>query len=178
MFTTLCSRRLLPIALLFLIFLLGCTHQYVPQKYPLGEGAAAGLTRVGHVEVVNGQTATGLVLIGVQGAHKWMGDLRQWTDTAVQLTRDELHKRGGQTEPGAPANLTLEITRANLYWGFASIRCILYLKATTGDGYVREFEGNNSSPWTLYRACDGAVTRAVTAMLEDPKIVEYLKANQ
>jgi len=168
-------RLVAPMALLVILLLTGCTHQYAPQKYPLQEGAAAGLNRVGAVDVVNGQTATGLVLLGVQGAHKWMGDLHEWTETAVQLTSDELRKRGGRTGPGAPATLTLQVTRANLYWGFASIRCILHLKATTGEGYVREFEGNNSSPWTLYRACDGAVTRTVAAMLEDPEIINYLK---
>ena len=70
--------------------------------------------------------------------------------------------------------LKLAITRVNLFWGAWAIRCILSLRVETGDGYIQEFEGNNASPSTLYRACDGAVTKAVAALLNDGQIRQYL----
>jgi hypothetical protein len=91
------------------------------------------------------------------------------------LFKSELGKRDVTITEDAQKELKLTVTKANVYWGFAAIRCIVYLKVETGDGYTREFEGNNPSPWTLYRACDGAITRAVAAMLNDDMILNYIK---
>jgi hypothetical protein len=101
--------------------------------------------------------------------------MQKWTDTAAGLLKSELEKRGFDVTQGSPKEIKLTVLRANLYWGFAAIRCILFLKVETSDGYTHEYEGNNASGWTLYRACDGAVTRAIAAMLEDKVILAYLK---
>jgi hypothetical protein len=75
----------------------------------------------------------------------------------------------------AEKELKLSVTHANGYQGFAALRCIITLRVETGEGYTKEFEGNNTSPWTLYRACDGAVTKAIEAMLNDEEILKYIK---
>jgi len=93
---------------------------------------------------------------------------------AAGLLKVELEKRGTKITKGAPKELRVSISRVNLFWGAWAIRCILYLSVETGDGYSKEYEGNNTSPWTLYRACDGAVTKAVAALLNDGKIRSYL----
>jgi hypothetical protein len=127
------------------------------------------------VAVTNAHESGKMILIGSQGAHKWMGDMQLWTDTAVGVLENELQLRGIKVTGESTKELKLTVTHANVYWGFAAIRCILSLKVEAGEGYTNTFEGNNSSPWTLYRACDGAVTRAVEAMLNDENILKYLK---
>lgn len=153
----------------------GCTHYYVPKQYPMKPGMVPEFSASQRVTIINAQTSKGKILIGAQAGHKWIGDLQKWTDTAAGLLKTELEKRGATVTEGAPKVIKLAITKANLYWGVLQIRCILYLEAETGDGYTGEFEGNNASGWTLYRACDGAVTRAVAAMLNDDKILSYIK---
>ena len=167
------------IVFILLIGFFGCTRHYVPKQYPLKPGMAPEFSGSNAITVVNAQSSPGKAgkeeFLGSVGAVTWRGDLQKWTDTAVGLLKTELEKRGFNVTENAPKKLKLTITRANIYQGFAAIRSILYLKVETGDGYSREFEGNNASPWTLYRACDGAVTRAVGAMLNDDKILSYLK---
>ncbi len=156
-------------------FFMGCTHFYAPKQYPLKPEMIPELSGSGAVTVLNGYTGPKVLLIGAQGAHSWKGDMQKWTGTAVGLLKSELQKRGFDITQGAPKELKLVVTRANLYWGFAAIRCILFLEVETSDGYTNEYEGNNASGWTLDRACDGAVTRAIAAMLKDEKILAYLK---
>jgi hypothetical protein len=127
------------------------------------------------IAVINAHKTGKMALIGSQGVHKWMGDMQLWTDTAVGVLENELQIRKINVTGEASKTLKLAITHANTYPGFASIRCVLSLRVETGEGYSKEFEGNNSSPWTLYRACDGAVTRAVEAMLNDEEILRYIK---
>ena len=165
---------------LFVLFILllvpyGCTHYYVPNQHPVTPGLVPDFSCHDSVSVINAHETGEMMLIGTQGAHKWMGDMQLWTDTAVGVLENELQLRGIQVTGGSSKELKLTITHAHVYWGFAAIRCILSLKVEAGEEYTNTFEGNNSSPWTLYRACDGAVTRAVEAMLNDEKILNYLK---
>ncbi len=57
---------------------------------------------------------------------------------------------------------------------FAFLRAETALRIETADGYVKAYQGENSSPATAFRAADGAVMRAVAAMLRDQEIVEDL----
>jgi len=163
------------VLLTLLVFPFGCTHYYVPKQHPVTAGMVPDFTGHDSVAVINAHNSGKLTLISTRGAHKWMGDMQLWTDTAVGVLENELQLRGIKITGEASKELRLTVTHANVYWGFATIRCILSLKVDTGEGYTNIFEGNNSSPWTLYRACDGAVTRAVEAMLNDEKILQYLK---
>ena len=158
-----------------LFFPFGCTHYYVPKQHPVAPGLVPDFSSNEPVAVSNGHKTGKMSLIGTQGAHKWMGDVQLWTDTAVGVLKNELQIRSISVTGDASKELTLTVTHANIYWGFASIRCIVTLEVETGEGYHKTFEGNNTSPWTLYRACDGSVTRAVEAMLNDEEILKYLK---
>jgi len=160
---------------IFLLFSFGCTHYYVPKQHPVAPGLVPDFTGNNAIAVINAHETGKMTLIGSQMAHKWMGDMRLWTDTAVGVLQNELQIRRIKVTGDASKELKLAVTHANVYWGFASIRCIITLEVDTGEGYHKTFEGNNSSPWTLYRACDGAVTRAVEAMLNDEEILRYLK---
>ncbi len=165
------------ILLLLLIFSLpaACTHYYVPQQYPLKAGTVPDFTGKKAINIINAQQTSNVKLYYAQGFHKYMGDMQLWTDTAVGLLRSELENRNIQVADAASKFIKLKIIHASAYQGFATIRCIINLEVETSTGYKKTFEGNNTSPWTLFRACDGAVTLAITAMLNDDEILRFIK---
>ncbi len=159
----------------FLIVPYGCSHYYVPKQHPVNPGEAPDFTGMASINIVNAQETPKMNLLATQGFHKYLGDLQLWSDTAVGLLRSELEKRKIQVTDTAKKTIKLNITHATAHWGFASIRCILTLEVETSDGLRKTFEGNNASPWTLWRACDGAVTRAITALLNDEEMLKFIK---
>ncbi|MGA1840654.1 MAG: hypothetical protein ACMUIU_08515 [bacterium] len=158
-----------------LVVFCGCTHHYVPREYPINPAMVPELNVSQPIRLINVQPDNKETLLGKYMGHKWMGNLTEWTDVAVSLLRTELQKRDINVTEDASKELKLNITKAELIWGAWAIRCILNLRVETGDGYTVDLEGNNASPATLYRAIDGAVTKAVTAMLNDDNILNYLK---
>ncbi|MBW1849057.1 MAG: hypothetical protein JRJ27_18425 [Deltaproteobacteria bacterium] len=165
------------IILLLFVFTLpaACSHYYVPKQYPVKAGMAPDFTGNKSIHIINAQETPNMKLIATQGFHKYLGDMQLWTNTAVGLLRDELESRNIQVTDTATKTIKLKITQANAYFGFATIRCILALEVETSEGHRKTFEGNNTSPWTLWRACDGAVTLAITAMLNDDEILRFIK---
>lgn len=152
----------------------GCTHHYVPREYPINPVMVPEFSVSQPVSLINVQTDNKTIRIHKYFGHKWTGNLTEWTGTAVSLLNTELQKRGISISEDASKVLKLSITQAEIIQGAWAIRCILNLKVETGDGYTADFEGNNASPATLYRAIDGAITRAVTALLNDDNILKYL----
>ena len=168
------SRKLL-VLLLILVGFAGCTHMVPIEQYPMKEGMVTSSLEGGPVDVINAQDLTGQELIGQFGFHKYFANMHDWTDTAIKVLETELHDRNVMTTTQAEKKLKLAITDANIFQGAFAIRCKLDLKVETGDGDTLEFTGDNNSPWTHYRACGGAVVRAVAAMLNHPNILYYLK---
>ena len=164
------SRKLL-VLLMILFGFAGCTGRLVVKQYPMEEGMVPNFVGRQPVNVINAQDSAEEVLISQIGVHKYLVDLQKVTDTAIKVLESELHERNIVTTIEAEKKIELAITDVDL--GFA--RCILYLKVETGDGYTRVFTGYNNSPWKINRACGGAVTRAVAAMLNDDTILAYLK---
>ena len=98
----------------------------------------------------------------------------QVTDTAIQVLETELEKRNINISEDADKQLRLAIQGVSIVYPFGYYRCILLLKAETGDGYIGNFEGNNVAG-KPERSCGGAVLRAVAAMLNDDAILAYLR---
>lgn len=171
------TTRWLPIALLAIATAAsGCTHFVVPRQYPVDAPGVAAFANSPSVNLVNATAGGGVVLLGSQGVHKWVGDMSQWTGVAISLLQDEITKRGVTTRADAKKTIKLSVTRANLFWGFAATRCILSLHVEFGDGHTFDFEGNNASPAKLERSIDGAVTRAVQGLLESQALRSYLES--
>lgn len=168
------SRKLL-VLLLILVGFVGCTHMVSVEQYPMKEGMVTGFYGDQPVNVINAQDAAGLELIGQIGFHKYVANYQEWTDIAIKVLKTELQDRNIMITPEAEKTFKLAITDGNIYQGAFSVRCKLDLKVETADGDTMEFTGDNNSPWTLYRACGGAVVRAVAAMLNHPNILYYLK---
>lgn len=105
--------------------------------------------------------------------HKWFANLWLWTETSIDVARAEMIRRGVKVTDTASKVLKLSLNRACLRWAFRDIGCCIDLKVETGDGYVAHFEIDNRSI-DIHDSCDGAITRAVATMFNDPVIRAYL----
>jgi len=109
-----------------------------------------------------------LTLIGSQGFNKWYADYKVWTSFIASHLETEVKNRGVQVTPDSSEIFRVKVEQAGLYWGSFAIRCIVNVQVERKDGtWSKKYEGNNASPATLYRAVDGAVYKAVVAILED-----------
>ena len=157
------------IILILAIIFTGCSIHYVPQPYPVGRDMVPKLKVKQAVDIINSQSKTKFKI--PIGPHEYMrGNLQAWTDTAVEVLKTELKKNDIAVSDGAAKKLKLSVTRVNIFSGTWNTQCILYLKVETGDGYAKEFEGNNLSPEGFQVAGPFAVTNAVAAMLNNDKI--------
>ena len=162
--------------LILLITCSGCSPRFVPQPYPMKPEMVPELSASQPVTIVNAQRRKSFkVPIGPDDNMK--GNLRKWTDTAVEVLKTELKKNDIVISEDAPKVLNLAITKVYMFsesvmW---NARCVLYLKVETGDGYSKEFEGNSFSLDGYRGASPLAVTKAVAAMLNDDNILGYLK---
>lgn len=162
------------IALAFLLLTNACTQVYNARVVSLDARRMGTFTVVEPIAVTNAQPSTAPVTVGGQGGSTWTADLHAWTETAVTEMRTELGKRGMPAAGTAEKEIRLGITRAQAIFGFAVIRSIVNLHVETSGGYVHDFEGNAGSGWTLFRAIDASVARAVQQALNDPALIAYI----
>ena len=166
------------LSILLIIGLSGCTRilKYTPNPSTFKMDAIEEFSSNNSVSLINGQTPTDDIQFASQGVTKFTGNLHEWTDTAIQITKRELSKRNmNVTNEDVSKKLKLSIETVTGTFGVWVIRTEISLNVETGDGYKNFYIGDNRSPSGLYRASDGAVMRAVAAMLNDPSIISYLK---
>lgn len=126
------------------------------------------------ISLVNGQLSDEERLYHKQSKHH--ANYNAWTDVAIQIVNRELTARGLSIEDGADKQLTMSIEDVLTETGWTQIQTRVIMKVETGDGYSSQYIGRNHSVMAanLRRQADGAVMRAVAAMLGDPEIVAYL----
>ena len=166
--------------LIVLVFLVGCTHNYSVKPFPIKPELVPAMHVTDSVQILNVQSEGKNYVFRRAGSNKWIGDLGDWTENAVDLLKFELKKRNINITEDANKILKIAITEGKLSGEFGGSRCVVKLKVEAGNGYTQIYEGNhlNSSPFAQqarYHAGAGAVTRAVTDLLNDRKIIEYLE---
>jgi len=152
----------------------GCTHHYVPNAKTFKLDDIHEFSSTNSIWLENAQTDSEDLLFATNGGHKFYGNLKGWTETAMAITERELTKRGMLVTGSASKKLKLSVSSIKGTFGFAVVRVETTLKAETSDGYVNTYIGDNRSPATIYRAADGAVMRAVAEMLRDGNILDFL----
>jgi hypothetical protein len=121
----------------------------------------------------NGVPDSKLTLVAAQGFHKWYADYNVWTSFIVNQLEGELRGRGVQISPDSQEVLRVKVEQTGLYWGSFSTRCIVNVRVEKKDGtWSKTYEGNNASPASLYRSVDGAVYKAVVAILQDKDFIK------
>jgi len=164
------QKLVLTSSIVILTFLFSaCSHVTVPRgPIQVKMDVVGSLDIPKEISFENGVPDSKLTIIGSQGFHKWYADYRVWTSFIVSHLETELKSRGVQVTPDSPEIFRVKVEQTGLYWGSFAIRCVVNVRVERKDGtWSKIYEGNNSSPATLYRAVDGAVYKAVVAILED-----------
>lgn len=146
-----------------------CSHVTVPRgPIQVKMDVVGSLDIPEEISFENGVPDSKLTLIGSQGFHKWYADYRAWTSFIINHMETELRNRGVKVTAGSGTPFKVKVEQAGLYWGSFAIRCVVNVRVEKMDGtWSKIYEGNNASPATLYRAVDGAVYKAVVAILQD-----------
>ena len=167
--------RLMAVLVAVLISVSACTHHYTPtpDRYPTE--LIADFKPTGAVNLVNAQPSAAVVLVSSERGAKVYGKLDAWTNVAITLARRELAKRGMSTVPTADKTLKISIVGAHSEFpGWRRMRGVITLRVEIGDGYKNFYSTENATPQGFKYAFDGALMRAVVAMLNDEKVTGYL----
>jgi hypothetical protein len=124
------------------------------------------------IRLNNAYTSSQVVDVTPKGPN-WVGDLQQYTDTAIVLLKEEFEKSNISISPDSEKEITVRVYDAEFEMGFWVIRCTLWLESELPDGKIVTVRGDNRSPATVYRAVDGAILRAVENLLQDSQFLEY-----
>jgi hypothetical protein len=160
-----------------MIFVAGCgavTVRYVP-KFDVYSTNMSDLRGSQPIDLKAGECSATEETFGTVGMGKVVGNLAEWTGTAVAAVRTNLSARGATITAGAPKVLTITMTKAEV----SAIPIVgvskgkIVLKATTPEGLDSTFEGYKSSLAPL-SAVDGAMADAVEKLLTDPAVEAYL----
>ena len=164
------QRLVLTSLIVTLTFLFSaCSHVTVPRgPIPVKMDVVGPMSVSKPISLENGVPDSKLTLIATQGFHKWYVDYNVWTSFIVSQLESELRGRGVQVSPASQEVLRVKVEQAGLFWGSFSTRCIVNVRVESKDGtWSKSYEGNNASPASLYRSVDGAVYKAIVAILQD-----------
>jgi len=165
------TQRLVLISLIVTLTFLfsACSHVTVPRgPIPVKMDVVGPMSVSKAISLENGVPDSKLTLIATQGFHKWYADYNVWTSFVVSQLESELRGRGVQVSPDSQEVLRVKVEQTGLFWGSFSTRCIVNVRVERKDGtWSKSYEGNNASPASLYRSVDGAVYKAVVAILQD-----------
>jgi hypothetical protein len=163
------SRFLFPLLMVLIALVFSGCSQVV---YPRG-AIAVKMDVVGSmdpnkvVSFTNGVPESKLTLIATQGSQKYFVDYKHWTGSIVSQLEDELRKRGVQVKPQSEVGFKVGVESVGIFWGAFSQRCIVRARVEKTDGtWSKNYEGNNASG-NFNRAIDGAVYKAVVAIMGD-----------
>ena len=151
------------------VLLSACSHIAAPRgPIPVKMEVVGPIQGGKEVAFENGVTDAGLTLVAVQGSNKWWVDYKMWTGSVVSQLETELRNRGLEVKSESEKSFRVRVESVGLFWGSFSTRCIVKVRVEKKDGsWSKTYEGNNPSPASLYRSIDGAVYRAVVAILSD-----------
>jgi hypothetical protein len=172
------SRKLvLTLLIVILTFLFSaCSHVMIPRgPIPVKMDVVGAMNANKPISLQNDVPESKLTMIASQGFHKYYADYSVWTGFIVSQLETELRSRGVQVSPDSQDVYKVRVEQAGVYWGSFSTRCIVNVRVERSDGtWSKSFEGNNASPASLYRSIDGAIYKAVVAILQDKAFVSTL----
>lgn len=164
---------------LFVFLTTGCAKTYRAAIYPIppvfkvkefqGQGEAVS---------IRSEPMEGEIFIGtIGGSRSYYADIKQVSDVIASFLAEELSKRGFLVQRDAPKSITLNVYKINLGIYLELYRCNIKMFYRTSDGFGREFLAYNAG-WNPDRACNGAITRGVADLLNDEKLIDFLKSSE
>lgn len=163
------------------ILLSGCAinHHYTPKPDthkldPITQEFTSSIS----LSLINDQEDETEHLYRKAGAHRYHVNYNKWTDVAIQVLSRELAARNATIDENADKSIKLAVVSVQLISHAWTVETLITLDAKLSDGYTSSYVGRNSVTGFAYsytRQTDGAIMRAVAAMLNDPKIVEFVR---
>lgn len=141
-----------------------------PDAYPFPSERVFDVTPGGSVSVSNFYGAEERVELG----SRVYCDLRHFTETAISMVQRELGKKGLILSPDGNKTVVLRMTHPSWVQGMWSMKGRVRLEAQLGNGDAVAVDGESQTGGNAMRAFNGAILRAVTALLEDPTLAAYL----
>jgi hypothetical protein len=172
------SRKVvLTLLVVILTFLFSaCSHVMIPRgPIPVKMDVVGAMNVNKPISLQNDVPESKLTIIASQGYHKYYADYRVWTGFIVNQLETELRNRGVQLSPDSQDVFKVRVEQAGIYWGSFATRCVVNVRVERKDGtWSKSYEGNNASPMSLYRTVDGAVYKAVVAILQDREFMNAM----
>ena len=165
------------IVLTIILFLSSCSSQRVPEAMEVRPDKVPDFSITGVLYVKNTQSDSEQKDFGEIGVVQVKGNLKSWSDTAVKVLTGELKKRGAKIDEQASSGISLSVDQVVM--GVSGLKFAgtpqgnVTISVTTNNGYNSTVTGEYTS-LVAYKVGDGAITVAIEAMLNDPKIREFL----
>jgi hypothetical protein len=164
------------LALVVIVGSVGCAYQDVAKPPRLKSRQLAGVGGGGNVTFINAQPSAEDIEVGSAGLGRSLhANLNQWTEAAISTAQRALTTPSVSASNRPARVLALSITRADLDTGVWSFQCKVFLDVRLDGNPALEFEGERGS-MSFLRVCDAAITEAVSNMLTDNAVRNYLGA--
>ena len=166
-------------SLIFLI-LIGCVSHHVPKPEIVDFSGIQKVDNKISMNIINVQDNTEEKNFGNYGAGKMVGDLKKWTDSAVEMAKNSLEEKGVSFNDESSkivkfAIVDVKVDTAGIPFVASLARCKIILNVETGNGYTQTYEATNDDlnpPW----ASNKAMKKVVGAFLNDKNILDYINA--
>ncbi|MDH3760741.1 MAG: hypothetical protein OEU50_07125 [Gammaproteobacteria bacterium] len=112
------------------------------------------------------------------GKQRYHANYLTWTDVAIQILNRELTARNATIDESAEESIKLAIVNVSAIADTTTVESQIKLRVNLSNGYSASYSGINSVVflgWDSKRQIDGALMRAIAAMLSDPKVVDFLR---
>jgi len=164
---------------LLLVFLLGCslTDHYVanPDAVPVVQGQVSQLVVSGGIKLVNAQSDNTDQTIAQLSGVTFVCNYQQVTDAAIDIARQVLAKHGVTVSNNPTKMLRLAVVDVGRPSALRKFRTAIGLQVEYGNDEQALFKGVSDPGDNFYLAYNGAVMKAVVAMLNDTRIRTYLE---
>ncbi len=170
------SRRFTRVVFVLLVGMLASCVSTIdsdPDTFNVPADAAKHLRAGGNVALNNAYQAETKVNILTHSGSSWIGDLKQYTDTAITMLGREMQKKSVAVDPKAAKTVTLRVYDVSATLGWV-VGTVLTLEAQYGDGTKSTIKSANRSGWTVYSMVDGSLMVAVFRLLGDDKFLAYV----
>lgn len=170
------SIYLMVILIATVLFGCGRTNMVVAKRYPVDQKMIPEFTSDNGITLINAQKDQSAFLMGKQFDHKFVANLHQYTEIAIETLEGELKNKNIPVEPNAEKKLRIAVTKVHFEerW-LKGFLCDAFIEINTDDGYTAEIDGHDTNAWILLPCIYGALNHAVVAVLNDDKVIEYLK---
>ena len=169
----------LVIFVILLILLPSCSGKYyvVPTPQKVNANRVPDIELNNKINIINAQKSKKNIDVGVINLTTYEANLNEWTEKAKTLLQSELQKRGAVISDNGLKVLSISVSSALIEArsSGSGTRCILAMHVGTGDGYSTDISVVNNAGIGINRPAGGAITLAITELLNDQTILNYLK---